>query len=415
MRKNFASGRKPCQRRRSEAIVESTEQKESAKTIRVFALASFLNDLGSDIVYPIWPMFVTSVLGANMAVLGFIDGLGDALVSLSQAASGYLSDRIQRRKVFIWVGYLFGSLSRIGYALSTVWQHLIPFRVFDRMGKIRSAPRDAIVADLSTDQNRGKHFGLLRTMDNLGAVCGILICLAFIDIGYKNLFLLAAFPSAIGVVMILFSIKESPSKGTRAFKGLTFKNMDRNLWIFLVLSALFALGSFSYSFLLLYARELGARATTMPILYLIFTVVAAIFSLPFGRLSDIIGRKLVLLISFVCWGFTCLALLLLQGMPGAILCFVAYGLHRAAMEPVQKALVSELSPDGFRASTLGGYQMVIGLCAFPSSFLAGILWYSVDKATPLHLSLILTILSIVLLAFVTEKRSGTQKPSTNAG
>jgi MFS family permease len=150
------------------------EQEETRKTVRTFAIASFLNDFGSDVIYPIWPMFLTTVLGANMAVLGLIDGLGEAFVSISKAASGYLSDRVQRRKVFIWTGYLFGAISRIGYAFSTVWQQVIPFKIFDRMGKIRGAPRDAIVADISTDQNRGSHFGLLRAMDNLGAVCSVI-------------------------------------------------------------------------------------------------------------------------------------------------------------------------------------------------------------------------------------------------
>ena len=380
------------------------EKPETAKTIRTFAAASFLNDLGSDIIYPIWPLFVTTTLGANMAILGLIDGLGEAIVSLSQAASGYLSDRFQRRKIFIWLGYAFGSLSRVGYALSTGWPMLIPFRVFDRMGKIRGAPRDAIVADVSTDQNRGRHFGLLRTMDNLGAVCGIVICLLFIDIGYKNLFLLAAIPSAVGVFLILRLIKEPAASRTRAFKGLSFKNIDKNLWLFFFVSAVFALGAFSYSFLLLYARENGLSPSMMPVLYLIFTLVAALFSLPFGRLSDLVGRKIVMILSFLFWALTCVGFMIMNGTVGAILCFVSYGLHKAAMEPVQKTLVSELSPDGLRASTLGAYQMIIGLCAFPSSFAAGLLWNTIGKATPLHISLILTILSAVLLSFVKEKR-----------
>jgi len=164
-------------------------QKKASKTVRIFALASFLNDLGSDMIYPIWPLFVTSVLGAPMAVLGFIDGLGEAIVSISQAASGYISDRTRRRKIFIWTGYLFGSLSRVGYAISSVWQHLIPFRILDRAGKIRGAPRDAIIADISTKENRGKNFGFLRAMDHLGAVCGIIVCILFFKVlGYRNLF-----------------------------------------------------------------------------------------------------------------------------------------------------------------------------------------------------------------------------------
>jgi MFS family permease len=385
--------------------MENHQRPESAKTIRVFAAASFLNDLGSDIIYPIWPMFVTATLGANMSILGFIDGLGEAIVSLSQAASGYFSDRLHRRKVFIWLGYAFGSVSRIGYALSTVWIQLIPFRVFDRMGKIRGAPRDAIVADISTDQNRGRNFGLLRSMDNLGAVCGIVVCLLFIDIGYQNLFLIASIPSAVAVFLIIRFVKESESVKAKVFKGLSFKSIDRNLWIFFCSSAVFALGAFSYSFLLLYARDAGLQPSMMPVLYLIFTVVAALFSLPFGRLADLIGRKPVMLLSFACWGLTCLGFLALRGTLGAVLCFIAYGLHRAAMEPVQKTLVSELSPEGLRASTLGAYQMVIGLCAFPSSFVAGLVWQNLDKMTPLHLSLMLTILSGVLLAFVKEKKS----------
>ncbi|MBM4160155.1 MAG: MFS transporter [Ignavibacteria bacterium] len=381
------------------------DRPESRRTVKVFAFASFLNDFGSDIIYPIWPLFVTSVLGANMAVLGFIDGLGDAIVSLSQAGSGYISDRIRKRKIFIWVGYLFGSLSRIGYALSTVWQHLIPLRVLDRMGKIRSAPRDAIVADISTDQDRGRNFGLLRTMDNLGAVCGILFCLVFFHIGYQNLFLLAAVPSAIGAALILWMIKEQPEVAAKAFKGLSLGHLDRNFWLFLVLSSFFALGSFSYSFLLIYSTGFGVRESLMPVLYLVFTVVAALLSLPCGRLADRFGRKPILLLSFLAWGFTCFVFAVFQNAWMTVVAFVLFGVHKAALEPVQKALVSELAPRELRASTLGGFQMVIGLCAFPSSLLAGLVWQYVDRIAPLYLSLVLTVLSSVLLLFVKERRS----------
>ena len=158
------------------------DRKQSRRTVTVFALASFLNDLGSDMIYPIWPMFITTGLGASMSVLGLLDGLGDALVSISQAASGYLSDRIRKRKVFVWLGYLLGSGARVGYAVSATWQHVIPFRVLDRTGKMRGAPRDAMIADVSSRANRGTHFGVLRAMDNLGAVCGILVCIVLFGV-----------------------------------------------------------------------------------------------------------------------------------------------------------------------------------------------------------------------------------------
>ena len=394
---------------------------ETRKTVRIFALASFLNDLGSDMIYPIWPLFVTNVLKANMAVLGFLDGLGDALVSISQAVSGYLSDRIGKRKVFIWLGYLFGSISRIGYALSSAWQHLIPFRILDRVGKIRSAPREAIIADISINENRGRNFGLLRAADNLGAVVGIIICILFFGLlGYRNLFLLAAIPSAIGVLLILFLIKDynppttsshpdksgwAPKKPaeTKIYKGFSLKNLDKNFKLFILLSSLFALGSFSYSFLLIYAKEFGFKVTFVPVLYLIFTIVASIFSLPFGKLSDKIGRKSVLMLAFIFWGLVCLSFIFFRSYLSIILTFVLYGLHKGALEPVQKTFVAELSPLEYRASSLGGFQMVIGLSALPASFIAGILWDKIGISIPFYFSLILTILSSILLIFVKEK------------
>jgi MFS family permease len=317
-----------------------TEPTKAKKKLWVFAAASFLNDMGSDIIYPIWPLFVTQVLKANMAALGFLDGLGDALVSLSQAASGYASDRIRKRKIFIWTGYLCGSLSRLGYAISAVWQHLVPFRILDRAGKVRSAPRDAMVADMTTASERGRSFGLLRAMDNLGAVCGI-----------------------------------------------------------------FSLGPFRYSFLLVHAKMHGFKVTFVPVLYLIFTTAASLFSLPFGGLADRIGRKTVLYLAFFFWAAVCAGMITSPSRPLIILIFVLYGLHKAALEPVQRTLVLELSPLPFRASCLGAFQMITGLCALPASFVAGLLWDKVGMEAPFVFSLALTVLAAGLLLLLKEKPS----------
>ncbi len=378
------------------------DDREAKKTVRKYSYATFLNDMGSDMIYPVWPLFVTS-LGANMAVLGFLDGLGDALVSLSQAASGYLSDRIRKRKVFVWLGYLFGALSRLGYAFSTTWQHLIPFRVLDRAGKMRGAPRDAIIADVSTHENRGRNFGFLRTMDNLGAVCGVLICILFFGpLGYQNLFLLAAVPSFFAVFLILSLGKEKKPAQSSIFKGIRLKDLDRNFKFFLWLSALFALGSFSYSFLLIYAKKFGFQLTFVPVLYLIFSAMAALSSLPFGKLSDRIGRKGVLMISFILWGLVCLSFIYLESYYAILATFVIYGLHRGAIDTVQRTFVSELSPEEYRASGLGGFQMVVGLCALPASLIAGILWDRIGIHAPFYLSLALTAAASVMLIFIKE-------------
>lgn len=389
-------------------------ERENRKTLRTFALASFFNDMGSDMIYPVWPLFLTTVLRANMAALGFLDGLGEALVSLSQAAAGYLSDRWRKRKAFIWVGYLCGGVSRLGYSVAALWQQLIPFRVLDRAGKMRGAPRDALLADISTNANRGRNFGLLRAMDNFGAVAGILFCIVLINlISYRILFAIAAVPSLVSVVLILALIRDKPVAGTRVFKGLTLKDFDRNFRLYFLLNGIFALAAFSYSFLLIVVqrtwvgfRFAGIRMTgvrTIPLLYLLFTLVAALMSLPFGKLSDRIGRKSVLFIAFTFWAAVCLGVLFVRGDLVLVGVFVLYGLHKAALEPVQRTMVSELAPPALRASSLGGFQMVVGLCALPASVAAGFLWDRVGLFAPFAVSLGLTALAVVMLFFVKER------------
>ena len=381
------------------------DNKENKRTVKIFAWASFLNDMGSDIIYPVWPLFVTEILKANMAVLGFVDGLGEAVVSLAKALSGYWSDRIRKRKVFIWSGYLMGAASRIGYAISTVWQHLIPFRILDRAGKIRGAPRDAIIADVSSNDNRGRNFGLMRMADNLGAVVGILICLAlFKKIGYRALFILAAIPSLISVLLILIKIKEPGHTEKVIYKGMTLRDLDRNFVLFMILSGIFAIGNFTYSFLLIRAKQIGFPEAFVPVLYLVYTLSASLTAYPFGRLADRIGRKTVMQMSFLLWGLVCLDVIFFQSKIMIFLMFVIYGLHKGALEPVQSTIVSELAPEKFRASSLGTYQMLIGLCAFPASLIAGFLWDKIGALAPFYLSLGLTIVASALMIFVKESK-----------
>ena len=242
-------------------------------------------------------------------------------------------------------------------------------------------------------------------MDNLGAVVGILIAIFFLKtLGFTNLFILAAIPSVAAVLLIVFFIHEVKPNHKTLFKGVSFKNFNNNLRLLTILSGLFALGSFSYSFLLLFANRYGFTTYQIPILYLLFTLVAAICSIPFGKLSDQFGRKNILYLSYFFWAVVLILFIFYSNSISAVLAFIFYGLHKGAMEPVQKTLVAELAPSDYVASTIGAFQMLIGLMALPASFLAGFLWDNFSPVTPFYFSLALTIISGVMLKFVKESK-----------
>lgn len=387
------------------AKLQTDSKKESTNSVKVFGVAALLNDLGANMIYPIWPIFLTTVLGANMSILGLVDGLGDALVSLSQAASGYASDRLKKRKVFIWLGYLLGALSRIGYAVTTTWQIIIPYRILDRAGKIRDSPRDAIIADESNHSNRGKNFGMIKGLDKLGGVIGIILCILFANlVGYQTFFMLAAIPSVISAALVYYYIKEKKNTEIKLYKGIKLSNLTKNYKLFLILSSVFALGSFSYSFLLIFANKSGYDIIMVPIFYLIYVIFAALFSIPFGKLSDKIGRKNGMYLALILWALSCVFFIFFNAWWAVPISFILYGLHHAALMPVQTTFVSELAPKKFKASALGGFQMCIGLCALPASLIAGILWDNIGATAPFALSLILTIIAIGILYFVKETK-----------
>lgn len=213
---------------------------------------------------------------------------------------------------------------------------------------------------------------------------------------------MAAIPSIISACLILVFIKERVTRDVS--KDFSFKELDSNFKVFLLLSTIFAIGNFSYSFLLVYAKNLGFEESFVPVLYLIFTVVASLMAAPFGRVADKIGRKKVHILAYLFFGLMCLGFISVQQIILVIPLFVLYGLHLAAIEPVQKTLASELALTKYRASTLGMFQMVVGLASLPAGLIAGFLWEAAGNWTPFVFSLLLSLASSILLIFVKEKK-----------
>ena len=377
---------------------------KNKKTVWLFSLGAFLNDFGYYTVITIWPIFVTSVIGASVTFLGFIDGLGDAFVSLSQAGSGFLSDKLRKRKVFIWLGYFLAFVSRIIYAVSYQPWHLIPGKILDRAGKMRDAPRDAIVADITPREKRASAFGMLRAADRGGAVIGLIASILLVGyFSYRQMFLLAAIPSLVGSLIVLFFVREH-ARADHLKPVFSFKFISHDLKIFTLTSAIFTLGAFSDSFYILAASRLGVSLKFVPLFFLVFLFCSSVFAIPFGKLSDKIGRIFVVAAAFILFIIVNLIFIFYSSFWMILLAFVALGIHSAAYEGNLKTIVAEFAPSYLRSSIIGSFQMLIGLIALPASLVAGILWDSIGLKAPFVLSLSFACIALILLCFVREPK-----------
>lgn len=364
--------------------------------IIILGIASFLTDVSSEMVYPLLPLYLTSArIGATPAMVGVIEGLAESTASLLRVFSGYWSDRIQRRKPIAILGYASSTLGKVLLYLSMSWTLVLAGRLIDRFGKgIRTAPRDALIADSSDPAQRGSAFGLHRALDTAGASLGVISAyLLFVSLrdDFSSIFLISLLPAALGV-FALFLVREklvlSRGEGTAPRAAIAANNrkepwwhdlgarwraLDRRLKIFLVIVFIFALGNSSNQFLLLRANNLGFDNATVILMYLVYNVVYALGSWPAGRLSDRVGRKVLLVVGYLTYGivyvgFALAGPLQLWGL------FATYGIYIALTEGVEKALVSDIAPTDLRATLIGLHATFTGIGLLPASVLAGFLW-----------------------------------------
>ncbi len=355
--------------------------------IILLGLTSLFTDVASEMVYPLVPFFLTVRLGASPAVLGVIEGAAESVASLLKVVSGYLSDRLHDRKTLTIVGYACSALGKLLLALAAGWGMVLGGRVVDRVGKgIRTAPRDALVAESATDGRHGRAFGLHRALDSSGAVIGVALAYLFFTDhtgDYGRVFLWSVVP-AVAAVALLFLVRESQSHGTAPLERALFRwrALPARLRWFLLITFVFTLGNSSNTFLLLRSKNLGYMPSTVILLYLAFNVVYALASYPAGWLSDHVGRKTLLVSGYAFYSAVYIGFAVLTPPQQALLwgLFGLYGLYMGVTDGVEKALVTDLAPPAVRATAIGLHATIVGLGLFPASLVAGELWEHVSPA-----------------------------------
>jgi MFS family permease len=383
------------------------------RNVTALGLVSMFNDIASEMVYPIIPIFLTAVLGAPVAVVGIIEGVAEATASILKVFSGWLSDRLRHRKSFVAAGYTLSAIAKVVLSFAASWLYVLCARFIDRFGKgIRTSARDALIADSTTPETRGTAFGLHRALDTAGAVVGPLLALVllhYLDNKYSLIFLLASVPAFIGVGILLLVVKEPKHEIKKSEFKLKFslRSFSKPYKLFLLVNVIFALGNSSDAFLILRTQSLGYTATGAVLLYVLFNVFYSLLSYPFGKLSDRFGARPILIASFLLFAIVYTGF----GMAGNGLIlwilFPMYGLYMAMSEGISKAYISNLAQQEMRATAIGLFYTSTGIVTFFSSFIAGLLWNYIGISAPFYFGAVCSL--IAMLVFLNDNFRGKAK------
>jgi len=350
-----------------------------------------MTDVASEMSYWILPTFMAVVLGVDKAIIGLIEGAAETTASLLKLISGWLSDRLGQRKALVVIGYSLSALTKPLLAVSSVWWHVLGVRLADRTGKgIRTAPRDAIIADSSPLAQRGRSFGFHRALDTAGAIVGPLLAAGIIagvsggsiEFSYRLVFALSVIPGLLAVALLIAYVTERPPMGGATPLSLTLRGFDRRFLTFLAAVLVFTLGNSSDAFLILRSQGIGVALALTPLLGVVLNSIYAMFSTWAGGLSDRIGRKAVIVVGWGTYGVVYLGFALADAPWQPWVLVALYGLYYALAEGTTRAYVADLVPSERRGTAYGVYNATVAIMAFPASLLAGILWDHVSPAAP---------------------------------
>ncbi len=388
--------------------------------VLALSLVSLLNDTSSEIIYPLLPTFLALTLGASPFFIGLIEGFAESVASFLKLFSGYLSDKFNRRKLPVFLGYSLASLARPLLAFATTWQHVLFVRVSDRVGKgIRGAPRDAILANSVPAEKRGMAFGFNRAADHLGAVFGpvaAFLLLYFLASNpneptaqdYRQVFLFASIPVVLGLFVIVFFVKESekielPENFEPPKITLSLKAFDGNFKRFLIVIALFTLSNSTDAFLLLRAEQAGIPVAVLPLLWMFLHFSKVIFSLIGGDLSDRIGRKKMIFAGWILYAVVYAGFAFVESAWHVWVLFLIYGAYFGLTGGAEKALVADLVEPEKRGTAFGFYNLAFSITVFPASIIFGALWTQFGATTAFLTSAIISICAAIFLLTVKPK------------
>jgi MFS family permease len=392
-------------------------------------VSSFFMDVSSEMVYSLIPIFLSSVLGVNKSLIGVIEGIAETTASMLKMVAGWLSDKLGRRKPLMVFGYGVSTLSRPLMALAGGWGMVLGSRFVDRFGKgVRTAPRDAIVADSCDKRELGRSFGYHRAMDQFGAVIGPAIAFLVLSLrpgGYRTVFWISMIPGVLCVAVIVFFIHDrkrrqievKPEDGAGVSPDAAcgdgspvggkqpLRRLRGPLLAYLLVTGVFSLGNSSDAFLILRARDAGVATVMIPVLYLMFNLIYSALSIPAGLLADRVGRRNVALLGFAVFAGA-YAWMASAGSQAAVWgSFAVYGIYMAIADGNGRALLAEFSSGERRGTAFGAYHMTVGLAALPASVIAGVLYDRVSAAAPFWMGAAAAALAgVLMLTLVPEPR-----------
>lgn len=373
------------------------DKPKGLRNVFYLGLVSFFTDFSTEMILGILPSYLINNLGVSRSILGAIEGSSELTSYVFRMIAGSLSDRVRKRKIFVLIGYGLSTISKPFFSITSGWYDAFIVRAMDRVGKgVRTAPRDALIADSVSESISGKAFGIHRTIDQLGAIVGPIVAFAILQImDIKAVFLFSLIPGAIAVIILIFFVKEVAIKKITSSKGIfgniyVLLNENKSFVILTVITGVFSLGAFNFSFVLLRASDLGVEQSFIPIVYATINVAHTVIGIPAGVLADRIGKEKVLLLSYSI--FTVSSILMIVSTSDVSIAFllaIIFGVYVGISETVQRAVIPMYVSTELRGTAYGFYSLVIGLCFFVSNISFGLIWdnYSVYMAAAYSVSL----------------------------